>query len=38
MAESYERHDMSDELWSLIESHTIGTKKLYSTQSGHRFQ
>ena len=26
MAESYERHDISDELWSLIEPHTIGTK------------
>jgi len=26
MAESYERHDISDNLWALIEPHTIGNK------------
>ena len=26
MAESYNRHDISDELWNLIEPHTIGNK------------
>ena len=26
MNESYNRHDMSDELWNLIEPHTIGNK------------
>ena len=26
MSESYNRHDISDELWNLIEPHTIGNK------------
>jgi len=33
MAESYERHDISDNLWTLIEPHTIGNEGIQGSNA-----